>query len=368
MTSQDSLRHTPIHAAHVKAGARMVSFSGWHMPVQYTGIVDEHIAVRSRAGLFDVSHMGEFAVRGPQALEFLQHVTCNNVARLKVGRAQYTGLMLPNGAFVDDMLVYRLDETEYLLVVNAANLSKDLAWLQDHVGAFDAELLDESADWGQIAIQGPRAEAILAERTDAVLSDIPYYGFAMADVDGVRSLVSRTGYTGEDGFELYVPASEAERVWYSLLGAGGPEGLVPVGLGARDTLRLEACMALYGNDIDDTTTALEADLGWIVKLKKGDFVGREALVRQKEAGLARKLVGFEMTGRAIARHGYPVLVDGETVGRVTSGSYAPFLQKNIGLAYLPVGMWEPGTKFDVGIRKRTEPAVVVATPFYRRER
>jgi aminomethyltransferase len=363
----DELKRTPLHSAHVKAGARMVPFVGWHLPVQYMGIVDEHMAVRERAGLFDVSHMGEFSVRGVQAEEFLQRVTCNNVAKLKVDRAQYTGLMLPNGAFVDDLLIYRLDGDDFLLVVNAANTEKDLAWLREHAVGFEVELSDVSDDFCQIALQGPRALESLKPLCATALDDLRYYGFARTEVDGVSCIVSRTGYTGEDGFEIYAPSESAEDLWYALLGSGAPHGVVPVGLGARDTLRLEAKMALYGNDIDDTTTALEADLGWIVKLKKGEFIGRDVLAQQKTDGVSRKLVGFEMRSRAIARHGYPALKNGETVGRVTSGSFAPYLQKNIGLAYLPQGMWEPGTTFEVGIRRRSEPAEVVSTPFYKRQ-
>ena len=359
-------KRTPIYEAHVKAGARMVAFAGYSMPVQYTGIVDEHKAVRTRAGLFDVSHMGEIVVEGPQALGYLQKLTCNNVARLDTGRVQYTGLMLPNGAFVDDMLVYRLGENRYLAVVNAANLDKDRDWFMDHTTGFDVQVEDRSAGYGQLALQGPRAASILGRLTGADLGSIRYYSFVETEVDGVRCILSRTGYTGEDGFEIYAPSEATARLWDAMLGAGAPSGLVPIGLGARDTLRLEASMALYGNDIDDTTTALEANLGWIVKMKKGDFIGRDSLVRQQEAGLTRKLIGFEVEGRAIARHGYPVLQDGRPVGTVTSGTFAPFLEKSIGMTYLPAGMCEAGTRFEVGIRNRTAAAVVVPTPFYKR--
>jgi aminomethyltransferase len=353
---------------HVAAGARLVDFAGWEMPVLYTGVIDEHMAVRGSAGLFDVSHMGEASVRGPQALDYLQKLTCNNVERLKPGRAHYTALTLPNGAFVDDLLVYMLGEGDYLLVLNAANTAKDVTWLEEHVGGFDAVVEDVSAEWAQIALQGPEAEGILQTMVGQDLAAMKYYGFVRAELGGGECIVSRTGYTGEDGFEIYGPPLTAEPVWKSLVEAGSDRGLVPVGLGARDTLRLEAKMALYGNDIDDTTTVIEADLGWIVKLKKGDFIGRDVLAKQKSEGVERKLVGFEMRGRAIARNGYPALRNGEAVGRVTSGTRAPFLQRNIGLAYLPQGMWDPGTEFDVEIRGRAEPAVVVPTPFYKRER
>ncbi len=368
MTIQQQGRPTPLHRVHEAAGARMVEFAGWHMPVQYTGVMDEHVAVRTRAGLFDVSHMGEITVRGPQALEFLQRITCNDVSRLVPGRIHYTGLMTPNGAFVDDLLVYALADADYLLVVNAANTPKDVAWVLDHARGLDAEAKDASADWAQLALQGPRALETLAPLVGCDLAPMKYYAFVRTEVDGVPSIVSRTGYTGEDGFEIYCPPDQAERVWYAVLGAGAPHGVVPVGLGARDTLRLEAKMALYGNDIDDTTTALEADLGWIVKLEKGPFIGSDVLERQTREGIRRKLVGFEMIGRAPARHGYAALAEGKPVGHVTSGTFAPFLRKNIGLAYLPEGMWQPGTRFEVEVRGRREAAVVVPTPFYKRAR
>jgi aminomethyltransferase len=368
VTDEQGLRRTPLHRAHVAAGAKMVEFAGWHMPVQYTGVMDEHVAVRTRAGLFDVSHMGEILVTGREALRYLQDVTCNDVSKLVPGRIHYSGLMTPNGAFVDDLLVYKMGEEYYFVVVNAANAAKDFAWMREHAKGFDVEVADASADWAQIAIQGPRAPEILKPLAGAELAPMKYYSFVRAEVDGVPCIVSRTGYTGEDGFEVYSPPEAAERIWYAILGSGAAHGLVPIGLGARDTLRLEAKMALYGNDIDATTTALEADLGWIVKLEKGPFVGSEALARQKSEGIRRKLVGFETEGRAVARHGYPVFVDGRPAGAVTSGSFAPFLKKNIGLVYLPIGSWEHGTRFEVEIRGRREPAVVVPTPFYKRPR
>jgi aminomethyltransferase len=346
----------------------MVDFFGWQMPVQYTGVIDEHLAVRTRAGLFDVSHMGEVSVQGPQALEFLQRVTCNDVARIKTGRAQYNALTLPNGAFVDDLLVYRLDEHQYLLVINASNTPKDVAWLRQQSAGFDLALRDVSADWAQLALQGPMAQRILEKLVTFELDALKYFGFVRGDVDGLPSIVARTGYTGEDGFEIYTAPQGAEQVWRALLEAGARHGLVPVGLGARDTLRLEANLPLYGNDIDDTPTVWEANLGWIVKLKKGDFIGRDALVKQREQGISQRLVGFEMRGRPIARHGYRAWWNGREVGRVTSGSPAPYLKKNIGLAYLPVEAGEPKTSFEVEIRGRREPAVVVPTPFYRREK
>jgi len=366
VTSPAACLRTPLHAEHVAAGARMVEFAGWHMPIQYAGVIEEHLAVRTRAGLFDVSHMGEVAVRGPQAVAFLQYVTCNDVARLEPGRAQYTGLMTPGGGFVDDLLIYRLGPDELLAVINAANTAKDVAWLAREAAAFDVELRDASAEWSQIALQGPRAVEILAPLCTVDLADVKYYHFRRADVLGAPCIVSRTGYTGEDGFELYAPADAAAHLWRTLLETGAAVGLAPVGLGARDTLRLEAKMALYGNDIDETTTPWEADLGWIVRLAKGEFVGKAALAAQKERGIERRLVGFEMSARAIARHGYPVLHGGREIARVTSGSHAPYLKKNIGLAYLPLALTSIGTRVEIDVRGRSEPAEVVPTPFYRR--
>jgi aminomethyltransferase len=366
VSSPSEPKHTPLHDEHLRAGGRMVDFAHWHMPIQYAGVVEEHLAVRSRAGLFDVSHMGEVRVRGPQAVAFVQHVTSNDVAKLAPGRAHYTGLLTDSGGFVDDLLVYRLGEHELLLVINAANTAKDVAWLEEHARPFDVEVADESPAWSQLALQGPRAQSILGRSCRLDLAAIRYYHFVRGEVASVPCLVSRTGYTGEDGFELYAPADGGPHLWRTLLESGARDGLVPVGLGARDTLRLEAKMALYGNDIDDTTTPLEADLAWIVRLAKGDFVGRAALAAQQERGIERKLVGFEMTGRAIARHGYAVLHEGHEVARVTSGSHAPYLKKNIGLAYLPLALVEPGTRIEIDVRGRAEPAVVVPTPFYRR--
>jgi aminomethyltransferase len=359
---------TPLNRAHRDAGARMVSFSGWDMPVQYTGVIEEHFAVRTRAGIFDVSHMGEVDVIGREALDFLQHVTCNDVSRLAPGRIQYSALTTPDGTFVDDLLVYKRAEDDYLLVINAGNTPKDVDWLRYYAKGYNLRLEDVSARWCQLALQGPRSQEILQPLTSAALGAMKYYGFTQDKVSGVPCIVSRTGYTGEDGFEIYGPAEAAETLWYALLGAGAPHGLVPAGLAARDTLRLEAKMALYGNDIDDTTTVLEADLGWILKLEKGDFLGRDALLRQKSEGLTRTLVGFETEGRAIARHGHKAVSGGSEVGQVTSGTFAPSLKKNIGLAYLPIALTPPGSRFEIDIRGRMEPAVVVSTPFYKRPR
>jgi aminomethyltransferase len=361
-------RKTPLYDIHVAARARMVEFAGWSMPVQYTGILEEHRAVRDAAGIFDVSHMGEGSVRGPGALALLQRLTCNDVGRLKPGRAQYNALTTPGGAFVDDLIVYMLREDDYLLVLNAANAAKDLAWIREHLPASGVELTDVSERFALIAVQGPRSPEILQPLTDAELSKLRYFRLVEADVVDSPCIIARTGYTGEDGFEIFAPPAAAPRIWAALARGGGPLGLRPAGLAARDTLRLEAKMTLYGNDIDETTTVLEADLGWIVKLEKGEFVGREVLERQARDGVSRKLVGFEMDGRAIARHGYSAIHNGEVVGQVTSGSHSPTLGKNIGLVYLPRGMWEPGTTFEIEIRKRRESATVVPTPFYKRPR
>lgn len=368
LTESEALRRTTLHDVHVAAGARMVAFAGWRMPVQYSGLIEEHRAVRSAAGLFDVSHMGEAAVTGPGAEAFLQLVTCNDVSRLTAGRAHYTALTTESGTFVDDLLIYRRGPEEFLLVLNAANAAKDLAWMRDHAGGFEVEVADDSERWCQLALQGPAAQEILAPLVDRPLGELASFGFFETGAWGDVSIVARTGYTGEDGFEIYAPAAAGPELWEKILASGREAGALPVGLGARDTLRLEARLALYGNDIDETTTVLEADLGFIVKLKKGEFLGRDVLLRQKREGVSRKLAGFAMTGRAVARPGYPVLVGGRAVARVTSGSHAPHLRRNIGLAYLPVSETSPGTEIEVEVRGRPEPAKVVETPFYKRPR
>ncbi len=348
-------------------GARMVEFAGWEMPVEYSGVIEEHMAVRERAGLFDLSHMGEIEVSGARALELIQFLTPNDAARLAVGQAQYSALTTEQGTFVDDLLIYRLAEQSFFLCVNAANTEKDYAWISQRKSA-TVEVKDLSSEYALIAIQGPRAEAILSRLTKLELSAIKYYWFARGEVAGVQAIVSRTGYTGEDGFELFIPSEDAEKLWNEILAAGGPDGLLPAGLGARNTLRLEAKMLLYGNDIDETTTVLEADLGWIVKFDKGEFLGRESLLKQKQQGVPQLLVGFEVTGRGIAREHYPVFVGGRKVGHVTSGSLAPYLKKNIGLTYLPVEHARVGTPLEIEIRSRFVPGVVVPTPFYRRKK
>jgi glycine cleavage system T protein (aminomethyltransferase) len=362
-----ALRRTALNAAHKAAGAKMVEFGGWEMPVEYSGILEEHLAVRTRAGLFDVSHMGEIEVRGPQALALLEYLTPNNVSRLQVSQAQYSALMYPGGSAVDDCVVHRLGEDHFLLCVNASRADQDFDWIVQH-NAWDAEVRNVSSQYSQLALQGPRAAPILAKVTDADLGGLRYYWFCRAACCGVEGLLARTGYTGEDGFEFYFAPAESERVWQGLLGAGEPEGLVAAGLGARNTLRLEAAYPLYGNELDAETTLLEAGLGWICKFDKGNFMGREALLEQKQRGMPKKLVGFEMAERGIARDGHAVEIDGKVVGRVTSGSYTPFVKKSIGLAYVPPQCAEPGRPIHVEIRGSGVAARLVSLPFYKRSK
>lgn len=369
MTAQ----RTALFDEHIAAGGRMVEFAGYELPVQYSSLGNEHKAVRTCAGIFDVSHMGEIFIAGPGAFDFVQLVSCNDHSKMTIGRAQYTGLMYPEGTFVDDVLVHKIADDEVLLVVNAANRAKDAAYLTELAAdRGDVEVRDESDRWAQMAIQGPLAQEILQPLVDTDLTDLKYYRFTFAEVCGHRSMVARTGYTGEDGFEVYCDPAVAPEVWRAVVAEGRPKGLLPAGLGARDTLRFEAGMSLYGNDIDDTTTPLEAGLGWIVKLKnKGDFIGRDILERQKEEGIDRKLVGFEMVDRGIARHGYPVFLaegDDEPVGQVTSGTQSPTLGKALGMAYLPIDSCAEGAGFFVEIRSRRAAARVVPLPFYSRKK
>jgi aminomethyltransferase len=346
-------------------GARLIPFGGWEMPVEYSGISKEHTAVRTAAGLFDVSHMGEFEVAGPQALNLVQHVTSNDASLLVDGQVQYSALTTPEGTAVDDLLVYRHSKDRFMLVVNAANVDTDLEWILAN-NSFDAEVTNHTDDTALLALQGPSAIEILKRLTDTDLQRIPSYHFVQGTVLEVPTLISRTGYTGEDGFELYFPASESEKLWTGILQSGEPEGLLPAGLGARNTLRLEAKLLLYGNDLDRSTTLLEAGLGWIVKFEKGPFIGSQALAKQKEEGVRRKLAGFMMRGRDIARDHYPVLKNGQEISHVTSGSPSITLKQNIGLTYLPVEHTTPGTSIEVSVRGRACEAEVVRTPFYRR--
>ncbi len=345
----------------------MVEFAGWELPVQYQGALPEHQAVRTAAGVFDVSHMGEIEIEGPDAEVFLQKLTCNDVANLSIGQAQYSALLYPTGTFVDDIVLYRLSETHYMLCVNAANRQKDLDWILGHLEG-DTTVSDQSDQYVQLAVQGPNSLQLVAELAEEDLSGLRYYRFLRGTVSGHEAIISRTGYTGEAGCELYVSPRSAVAVWKSLFEAGGPYGLQPVGLAARNTLRLEMTYALYGNDISDQTTPLEAGLSWIVKLGKGDFIGREALLNQHQTGVSRKLVGFEITGRGVPRDHYPVFVSGRQTGEVTSGSYSPTLQRGIGLTYLPSDKGAPGRDLEIEIRGRKVQAEVVETPFYKKFR
>lgn len=363
-----NLLRTPLYACHQKAGARLVDFAGWEMPVQYSGVIEEHRAVRTAAGLFDVSHMGQIHVRGPQAEAYLQWLTPNDLGKLALGRAHYSAFLTERGTYVDDLLVYRLGPAEFLIVVNASNADKDFAWAKARTAGFDVEIDDVSHRYALLALQGPRAIEILTPLTTTDLSTIQYYGFAHGQVDGARAILSRTGYTGEDGFELYVDPEEAPRLWDRLLEVGAAHGLIPAGLGARDTLRLEAAMALYGHEIDDQTNPLEANLMWAVKLDKGDFVGRDAVVAARDAGIERRLVGFEVVGKGIARQGHAVMNGDAVVGVVTSGTFSPTFEKALGMAYVPLGSVEPGSPLELDIRGKRVAAVVVKLPFYRRPR
>ena len=357
------LKRTPLYDVHVALGAKIVPFAGFEMPVQYpTGITAEHKAVREKAGLFDVSHMGEFIVRGPQAVDFVNHVTTNDVASLQPGQAHYSTILREDGTIVDDCLVYRSGD-RVLMVVNGSNIDKDFAHISRYVGDFDATLDDISDSIALLALQGPDAEKILRQHTDTDLSKIKYYEFTTGDVAGVEKVyISRTGYTGEDGFELYFPAEHAKQIWNALTASGE---VTPAGLGARDSLRLEMGMALYGNDLDDTTTPLEAALGWLVKMKKGNFVGRDALVKQKERGVARKLIGFTTSERSFPRHGYPVFAGGKPSGEVRSGTMSPTLGIPIGTAYVPPEFSAEGAGLEIEIRGRRIPATVQKMPFYK---
>jgi aminomethyltransferase len=353
-----------LYNLHAALGAKIVPFAGFEMPVQYpTGITAEHKAVREKAGLFDVSHMGEFVVRGPQAVEFVNYVTTNDVAALKPGQAQYSTILREDGTIVDDCLVYRADD-RVLMVVNGSNIDKDFAHISRFLERFPGAKLENISDQiALLALQGPEAARVLQQHTDVDLSKIKYYEFTTGKIAGVDKVyISRTGYTGEDGFELYFPGEQAERIWKALTASGE---VTPAGLGARDSLRLEMGMALYGNDLDDTTTPLEASLGWLVKMKKGEFVGRDALAKQKEQGLKRKLVGFTTPERSFPRHGYPVFVKGKPSGEVRSGTMSPTLGIPIGTAYVPPESAAEGAALEIEIRGKRVPAVVQKMPFYK---
>jgi glycine cleavage system T protein (aminomethyltransferase) len=362
-TEAPALRRTPLYEVHKKLGAKMVPFAGYEMPIQYEGIVAEHRAVRARAGIFDLSHMGEFVFTGKGARATVDHLVSSDVAGLAVGQARYGLLCNERGTIVDDVIVYRTGEAEYLLVVNAANVAKDRAHVLRNLGA-EVAFDDRSNATALVAIQGPRAAEILAAQTKEDVASLPPFGVATATVARVRATVARTGYTGEDGFEVFMPNGEAPTVWDALLAGGSGLGIAPIGLGARDTLRLEARFSLYGNDIDETTDPIEAGLAWTCKLDK-DFIGGHAIAQRKSIGPARRLSGLVIDG-GVARHGYEVTSGGQVVGVVTSGTYGPTVQKNIALAYVPTGLAKTGTKLAVRIRGKDVPATVVKTPFYRR--
>jgi aminomethyltransferase len=373
--SATTVRKTALNAVHRQMGAKMVDFNGWDMPVEYPaaigcGIINEHMAVRTGVGIFDVSHMGDIRLAGPQALAAVQHISMNDAARLAVGQAQYSALLYPQGTFVDDVIVHRLGEDEYLLVINAGTREKDFNWVRDNTRQFDCAVENLSDDFTQIAIQGPKGVDVLQKLTDADLSAVKFYWVTHGTVCGLKNiLIARTGYTAEDGFEIYVPADEATsaRVWNEILSAGKDFGILPCGLGARNTLRLEGKLPLYGHEISDTINVWEAGLDRFCKMEKLDFVGRAALEKAKAAGVTRTLVGLEMTERGIARDGYKVLdARSREIGYVTSGSPAPFLKKNIALVYVPPEFAAPGTELKVEIRGQGVGAKVVPTPFYKR--
>jgi aminomethyltransferase len=364
----ETLKRTPLYEEHVKLGGKIIPFAGYEMPVQYpAGVSTEHRAVREAAGLFDVSHMGEFMVTGEEAEGFVNFLVSNDVSKLDSGQAQYAVMCMDDGGIVDDLLVYKFESNRIRLVVNAANMAKDFAWVQNSLGVYGAqgiELVDESDGIGLLALQGPESEAILGGLTGVDLSEIGYYRFSEGEVLGEVCVVSRTGYTGEDGFELYCEPGAAPKLWRALLEADGGR-VQPVGLGARDTLRLEMGYALYGNDIDEETTPLEAGLGWTVKLDKGEFRGRDVLVSQKEHGLRRKLSGFVLKERGFPRPGYEIRCRGEAVGAVRSGTVGPSVGQGIGTGYLPPDRATPGTEIEILIRDRGMPAEVVRVPFYK---
>ncbi len=360
------LKQTPLNAVHKELKAKMVDFGGWEMPVQYAGIIEEHTAVRTRSGLFDVSHMGEIWVKGPDSLKFLQKMVSNDVSKLKTGKIQYVFMCYENGGVVDDLLIYKMAEDDYLLVVNASNTDKDYQWIMDHKEG-DIEIINDSDITAQLAIQGPKAGEILQEITDIDLSTIKFYSWAYGKVDGVECLISRTGYTGEDGFEIYFAHDKAVQLWEKLL-AVGKDNIVPVGLGARDTLRFEAGLPLYGHELSESITPLEAGLGRFVVLGKDDFIGLDALKKQDQEGLARKVAGFEMIDRGIARAEFKVFADDKEIGFVTTGSPAPSLDKYLGNALIDVDYTQVGQELFIDIRGKKRKAAVIATPFYKRGR
>lgn len=357
------LKKTALYDIHRSLGAKIVPFAGFLMPVQYKGIIAEHRCVRTTVGIFDVSHMGEFEFRGPKALQFLNWITINDVSNLKVGQVQYSAMCYDNGGIIDDLLVYRFED-HYVMVVNAANCSKNLSWIIEHLPNQGVELIDISDEITLLAVQGPKSKDLLKPLVSVKLDALEYYHFLEGKVSGIDAVISRTGYTGELGYEIYVSRSNSEVLWNALFKAGKAYDVEPIGLGARDTLRLEMKYCLYGNDIDETTNPLEANLGWITKLKKGDFIGRDAILKVKEDGLKRKLIGYETLDRTIPRHGYPIIKGNKKVGMTTSGNYSVMLERGIGMGYVPTKLSEVGTKLLLELRGDYHPIQIVTTPFY----
>ncbi len=365
----EQLKRTPLFDVYAAYGGKTIDFGGWELPVQFSSIKEEHEAVRTRAGLFDVSHMGEIIVKGTGSEAFLQKLITNDVTKLAVGQAQYTAMCYTDGGIVDDLLVYKLEENHYLLVVNAGNIEKDFNWIKQHA-TDEVELVNLSDSYGLLALQGPKAEKILQKLTSTDLSSIKFFRFQdEVEVAGKKVLVSRTGYTGEDGFEIYASSEDVVDLWKEILAAGKEEGILPCGLGARDTLRFEACLPLYGQELSKDISPLEAGIGFVVKLQKeADFLGKEVLVEQKQNGIPRKSVGLEMTDKGIPRTGYPVYVGDKQIGFVTTGTQSPTFKKNIGLALIETAYTELGQEVEVEIRNKRLKAVTVATPFYKREK
>jgi aminomethyltransferase len=365
LSTDGALKRTPLFDLYRGYGGRVIPFGGWEMPVQFSGIIAEHQAVRTRAGLFDASHMGEIWVEGPDALAAVQHLTVNDAAMLSPGRVQYSAMANYEGGLVDDITVFAHASDRFMLCVNAANIDKDLRWIKAHMDRFPrARVVDQSADTALLAVQGPRSQSILGRLTYADLEKVPYYRFITAKMAGIEVVISRTGYTGEDGFELFLEAGKARDMWEEIMAMGESAGLRPCGLGARDTLRLEMGYALYGQDIDDTTSPLEAGLGWITKLDKGDFAGREAMLRQRDEGAGTRLAAFVCQDRGVPRRDCPILHQGRPVGRVTSGTMSPSLKVGIGLGYVPAALAVAGVELAVAVRDRVIKALAVAAPFY----
>lgn len=367
--SEENLRLTPLNSAHKELGGKMVDFGGWEMPVQYpAGVIEEHMRTRTAVGLFDVSHMGEIWVEGPDAIKFVNYLTTNDVTKLVDGQAHYSAFTNEEGGVVDDLLVYRFGPERLLLVVNAGTTDKDWNWMESKKQGFDVVTRNASTEYCQIAIQGPAALDVASKLTDTDIASIKYYHFTEGNFAGVESIISRTGYTGEDGFEIYAAADKAVHLWNAMLEAGKEAGILPCGLAARNTLRLEAGMSLYGHELGDDISPLEAGLGWICKLDKGEFIGSDVLAAQKSEGLKRKLIGFEMTGKGIGRDGYDIKADGRIIGKVSSGSPAPFLKKNIGLGFVEAEFAEIGRPIAIDVRGKEIEAVIVPTPFYKRKK